>query len=577
VANGVSSILNTVTPVFMAGSIQDTWKPNDRFTFTFGLRYDDFRYNLTDTVDGPARQFWVNYYNTHTCFNPTTSQLGPTTGGTDTSSTGPVNCPLTYAATFPEQLAFSAKGLDHTDYPEFQPRFGMTYTANANDVLRFSYGKYAQPAASAFQQYDTQQPNLVAGTNLFFYTNGFRNPTHMIFPEESFSTDFSWEHQASNDLSWALTPYYRTTRNELATVQLDTRTNFVTALNVGQKRVKGIEFIVRKGDLSRDGLYAQLSYTYTDAKIRFTRLPNGHNVADGLNLGIKRYNAYTSFCASNPSDARCGVTTSGSVGFPCYTATGAADPACVATSVANPYWNAPVQPLFDANGWYDVYSRFSGDRPLSGSSGSYLVPHVVTLVLNYKHDRWNFTPTVQLQAGSTYGRPLELPGINPAAGCGTPLVGSTTGDPRYPFGGPAVGTGGGPYDARNCLGSGIAIPDPYTGKFDNFGAFKQPTKVGANFQVTYQWSPRIKLSALAANVFTGCYGGSNVPWKVTGYSKAGCVYGGNTSTSNYYNPGDVIDPQILYPYGPVFGSVFQSVTGAQNNPFQAYFTMEVKI
>jgi hypothetical protein len=562
VGNGLSAVYNTVTPVFTYVSVQDSWKPNDRLLISLGLRYDDFKYNLVDTTGGPARQFWVNYYNAFNCYDPVTAT-------TSTASAANV-CP---AGQTP--LTFSSKSLSQTDYPVWQPRVGLTYTLNPLNVLRFSWGKYAQPASSAFQQYDTLQPNLVAGTNLLFYTNGFHNPSHLIFPEESYNTDFSWEHQTKGtDLSWKLTPYLRTTKNELTTVLLDPKTNFVSGLNVGQKNVSGLELAIRKGDLERNGFFGQLSYTYTHATIKFTNLPNGQSVAYGLNLAVKQYNAYTSFCASNPT-AQCGsistsTLASPKLAAPCFTAAGAPDPACLPTSVANPYWNAPPQPLFDPNAAYAVYSQFAGSRPLTGSSGSYLVPHVLALVLNYRHDRLNVTPSMQLQAGSVYGRPLDQPGIDPAAGCSALATGTLAGDPRYPYGSP----GGRPYNAATCRAS-IAVPDPYTKQFDNFGAFRQPTKFAGNLQVSYDVSPRVKLSVLGVNVLTSCFGGSKVPWGVGG--KAGCVYGSNAFTSNFYNPGDVIDPQFQYPYGPVFGSVFQSTSGGQANPFQAFFTMEFKL
>jgi hypothetical protein len=66
-----------------------------------------------------------------------------------------------------------------------------------------------------------------------------------------------------------------------------------------------------------------------------------------------------------------------------------------------------------------------------------------------------------------------------------------------------------------------------------------------------------------------------VPWRVSG--RAGCVYSGSVYPGNFYNPGDVIDPGYKYPYRPNFGNVFQSSSGGQANPFQAYFSLNVKL
>ncbi|MDB5094950.1 MAG: hypothetical protein JWO85_3051, partial [Candidatus Eremiobacteraeota bacterium] len=59
--------------------------------------------------------------------------------------------------------------------------------------------------------------------------------------------------------------------------------------------------------------------------------------------------------------------------------------------------------------------------------------------------------------------------------------------------------------------------------------------------------------------------------------KAGCDYGGGQFVSNFYNPGDTIQNGFQYPYSPNFGNVFQSTTGGQANPFQAYATLNIKL
>ena len=569
VANQYNASYNTVVPKFSAISLQDSWRPADKLLFTLGLRYDDFKYVLPSTTGAAARAFWTNYYNSYWCYNSVQQLTQELPAGSAANS-----CASKLGTGWAQVATTSTTALVN-DYPELQPRFGLTYTVNANNVLRFSAGKSAQPASSAFQQYDYTSPNFFypGSTNQLFYALGFNTPRHVVYPEESYNYDASWEHAfKGTDVSFKLTPYIRTTKNELSTVLLDPVTSFVSSVNVGQKNVKGIEFELRKGDPNKNGLFGQLSYTYTYAREKFTKLPNGRSVVDGLNLSIQAYNRQTSFCASNPGDARCNAPGAAQIaaGAPCYTTAGKPDPACASTSVANPYWNAKVQNLFDPNGQYAVYNTLSGSRFVSGSNQSYVVPHVLSLILNYKHDRFNVTPTFQLLAGGEYGRPTQVVGVNPAT-CGATIAGSTSTDPRYPNG----AAGGSPYNAASCTGT-LLTPDPFTGHFDNYGAFKEPNVFYGNLSFSYDVSPKVTARLDLINVVTKCFGGSSVPWKISG--KDGCNYGpGGTFVNNFYNPGDVIDQYVKYPYNPNFGSVFQSSSGGQANPFQAYFSLNVKL
>jgi len=203
---------------------------------------------------------------------------------------------------------------------------------------------------------------------------------------------------------------------------------------------------------------------------------------------------------------------------------------------------------------------------------------VLTFIGNYKHDRLNLTPTVQFQGGAQYGRPLQVAGIDPSAktagatgtGC-SPLAGAgstTAGDPRYPGTQP-----GSPYNAATCP-FGMPIPDPFVGHFDNYGQFTEPNKLAVNLSVAYDISKQTKVRVDFVNVLTSCWGGSTVPWRVGG--KAGCDDAGTTYVSNFYNPGDVVQPSFAYPYAPNFGGVFQSTTAGQANPFQVFASINIK-
>jgi hypothetical protein len=79
-------------------------------------------------------------------------------------------------------------------------------------------------------------------------------------------------------------------------------------LNVGTQTSEGVEFQLQKGDFSRNGFSALLSYTYTNAYIQYKNLNGGpDSLLDPTNQAIAGYNAFTKTCAANPSAA--GVTT----------------------------------------------------------------------------------------------------------------------------------------------------------------------------------------------------------------------------------------------------------------------------
>jgi hypothetical protein len=259
-------------------------------------------------------------------------------------------------------------------------------------------------------------------------------------------------------------------------------------------------------------------------------------------------------------------------------ADGTPDATCGAGSFANPYWNAPVESLLDPSSRFAVYSRYSTSAILSGSNQSYIPPHLAALVTNYKHGRLNITPSFQFQAGARYGRPLSTPGIDPAAGCAA-RAGSTTNDPRYPYG----AAGGAPFDAATCNPSPatfvLSIPDPYTGHFDRYGEYREPNVLSGNLGISYDISRRAKVSLLGVNLLSSCWGGSRVPWQLSG--RAGCNYGSQSGAyiGNLYNPGDQLVPLTQYPYNPTFVSAggLQQNTGGNALFPQFFMTVQVKL
>jgi hypothetical protein len=265
---------------------------------------------------------------------------------------------------------------------------------------------------------------------------------------------------------------------------------------------------------------------------------------------------------------------------PCYL-NGAASACSAAGAVANPYYNAPAQPLIDPSQSFSTYTNFPG--PVQSYAVSYGAPYVATLVLNYKHDKFAITPSMQFQGGARYGAPETTNGIDPST-CGAPLAGaSPTGDPRYPYG----AAGGGAFDATNCGGT-VVIPDPYTGKFDTVGAFVQPNQIAANLQLRYEVSPKISLVATFANLVNRCWGGTKEAWTVNNSDI--CSYnilnngGGFAPVGNLYNPPATVGDfqRILqYPYGAYFGAVNSNTAAGNFNqtkqPFQFFVEARIRL
>ena len=488
-------------------------------------------------------------------------------------------------ATTPCPAGFSAihiinpTGVVTESYNNLQPRIGATYTLDPRTVLRASYGRYVQAPNSAFQQYDTLQAD--APYTLYntynFQRFGFTSPDHAVRPPVSNNYDFSLEHQFLGDVSVKLTPFLRKTQDQIQQFFLDQRTNFVSGLNVGKQTSEGFELEIDKGDFSRNGLAARLSFTYTNSYINYTRLGNGGSVVDPINAGIQSYNAYTSFCAANPADGRCGAnptnamcgaTQGGGAASACYNAAGAGVPCATPGAIANPYWNAPVQPLVDPNANFGTFSLFPGGQPGSGGYTTYGAPYVLTLVTQYKHGPLAITPALQFSGGQRYGVPLSTWGIAPDQ-CGAPLPGGTAGDPRYHYG----AVGGAPFDATSC-NQGIAIPDMFTNRFDGVAGFVSPNQILLHTQVTYDVNKRITLVGNFANIINRCWGGTKVPFGVNhacNYTSTpggfGIGAGGTEPVGNRFNPGNVIQPILASPYIPTFPGY----------PFNMYFEARIKL
>jgi carboxypeptidase family protein/TonB-dependent receptor-like protein len=448
--SGYRANFNRVNPVFDAIGINDTIKPSDKITFNVGARVEVYRIDLNDSTSDPslypARAFWTNAYNNEFCFGPGYFQpLQKTTSPAD-------NCATDWPLTTAINIVNSNPGsFSHT---EFQPRFGVSYLADPDNVFRFSAGIYSRPASTREASWNVLEQNLAAFLGVNFASYGQFTPNHDVRPDRSTNLDVSWEHHFPNtDMSLKLTPFYRSTQDQIQQVVVNALSGLFGSFNTGHQVSDGVEFALQKGDFSRDGWAFNLAYTYTHSQIKFNEFANGRNVIDLMNSYVQLYNSYTGSCTgaapSSSPTATCGVFGDNSAG--------------------SPYLTQAAQPLFDRHAWYSPYDLIP--VPFAAGNG-YEVPSTASLIVNYKAGQWNFTPSFTYSAGSVYGSPLSWPDLNvfPSQLAGNPLM----------------------------------IPDPYTGRFDNLGDFKQPSRFTANLGVGYQISTRTRAQLTVTNIIDRC-------------------------------------------------------------------------
>jgi hypothetical protein len=534
--------LNRVSPVFSAFSLTDQWRPSDRLTINAGARVENYDDRLADTTASPARAFWFSTYNNEHCFLPgAASPVAVTIGGTDpiTGATitgaSPTVCRDVFGSGYLQaNLANSLAATVSNTVVE--PRFGFTYSLDPQTVVRGSFGIYARPVNTSWVQYDERDQDLAKFIGANFLTLGYNTPVHALKPDTSTNVDFSLEKSLPRaGLSFKLTPYYRATKNQLQPVPIGVG-GVVTGFNVGKQTSYGLEFALNEGDFARNGFAARLAYTYTHSRITYDNFPSGTNVIDGLNQYIAEYNSYTSACATitKANSAQCGL------------APGATNPNAQASfassdglsQIANPYYTASLQPLLDRSGAYTTYDQIP--QPFTGENG-YETPHVVSFILNYKHDKFALTPSLTFSSGASYGSPLAYPGYVPV-GC-SPLAGAT---------GAVL-----PADPKTCSGSSavsglgfLLIPDAFTGRFDTLGAFKQPSRLTLNFAGSFVASPSIKFNFAATGLVDRCFQ-RGYPWddkNICVYSQLPSGGAGLGPSGNFLSLASTPTP-FRYPYG----------------------------
>jgi hypothetical protein len=192
------------------------------------------------------------------------------------------------------------------------------------------------------------------------------------------------------------------------------------------------------------------------------------------------------------------------------------------------------------------------------------------------------------QAGGYYGGPLDIVGSDPRS-C-TQNSGATGITKLSPKTNPLQCN----YLTANSPGQGLLgylyIPDPQTGFFASPGQFQNPSVITANLQLTYDVSPRIKLTVLGANLFHSCFGGTSEPWTsanapgyaVCGYAAAGGPFNTTIYPSNFYNGTSMFDkkangvsPLYTQSYYPTTGN--NGALGGAPPPVNVYFNASVKI
>jgi hypothetical protein len=541
VASGRAVTYNRVSPKFGSVSLSDQMSVGEKLKLDLGLRFNSYIYALADTaqqaINGGSNQLLFQNYNQEHCYNPATQSFKQANAPTFTCPAGFVHTNLTND--YPSKVASTV----------LEPRLGGTYTLSPYDVIRFSAGSYSQPVISAYVQYN-RAGDLASYTATNFYQYGFNTPRHEGSPQTSLNYDLTYEKRFKNSpLSFSLTPFLRRTQDQSQSFFLDPRTNFVSGLNVGTLRAFGYEFLSRYGDFNRDGISGQVSFAYTNSKIKYTNFKGtatATNVIDLINTSLLGYNKLTSAGG----------------GSPCYDAGGGgvalSDPTCYSK---NPYYNQPLQAGLDRNGYfspYDVLPAAASGTFAVGSSNSYEVPYTMTAIMQYRKNGLRIVPTLQYDSGFRYGSPFAWQGYDPSQ-CGSVVDAAVI-----------PGT-----DTASCIAAGGVTfrPNPYTGRYDALGEWKSPGTLTLSAQIAKDFSKRVTGTLILTNLYRRCFtrgyaweqGGDKSCAYVTAASYvAGGAYLGNGTTAGTNYAKIQRDPFGYSPAG--FG-----------NPFSAFASLQLKL
>jgi hypothetical protein len=580
-STGNSGFLNTVVPAFTALALQDHWNPTDKLNLELGLREEVYQYNLANTSNN-GQNFWFTAGQNEFCYNPVTLQpyvipAPPASGFPATPFIG-FHCPVDRSIPAHPVQTVHPDGRDGhlllsnsysptiTD-TALTPRLGLTYTVNNDTVLRFSAGRYAQEPQTYQVQYNAKDNNLAYDLFQAFWQYGYTTPRHDPLVQYSNNYDASYERRfKGTDMSIKVSPYFRYATNQIYSVALPF--GLGGGFNSGTQRVDGVEVALAKGDFDKNGLSFLLSYTYTNSATKWNNFPGSSlNPIDPYNQDIANFNGLT----KAGGGTQCYESDQNGNLFP--------DPKCRQLGtrynppIWNPYYSMRAQPLLDRNGWYPV-----------GLDFAYLSPNVLSAVVNYKHNKFAITPALTVNEGALYGNPADVVGLDPR---------TCTGNSAHMLGGIAQKN---PFqadyttcslaDTQNGTSPGtLFIPDPTTGVFDTFGAFRQPWQANLSMSLSYEINPRVRVSLLLANLVNACFGGTKASWTQQQPSNSyTCGYITNSYyISNFYNglsPNDraangvPLNPNFVQPFIPGWADSNSFVIPG---PFNAFFQASMKL
>jgi hypothetical protein len=575
---GQSGFLNTVTPKFTTLGLQDRWVPSDKLDVDLGVRYERYEYDLANT-SGNGQNFWFAAGRNEFCYDPATNL--PVTIAAPPASGLPANPFIGFTCPAPSVTGTT----DQTVHPDgldghlllsnvynptlvdsaFTPRLAATYTVDPNTVLRFSAGVFAQAPQTYQVQYASADNNLAYRLFQAFWQYGFTTPRHDPQVQLSNNYDLSYEHRfKGTDVSLKLTPYYRYATNQLYNIGLPF--GLGGALNSGTESAKGVEFEITKGDFDRNGFAFLLSYTYLNAQERYGNFPGTSvNPVDAYNNTLTQYNLLT----KAGGGAQCYVNDA-NIGA----GTVLPDPSCAVVPnfnppIYNPYYDTKPASLYNRSAWYPV-----------GLDYPYLSPNTLTLVANYKRNRFAISPSFTLNEGAQYGNAQDVVGLDPR----TCTANSTLLLASSPRTNPLQA------DYTSCSLADtptqtLYIPNPQTGHFDGFGEFRQPNQFNLSLNMSYVITPKITANLLMTNLVNACFGGSATPWtSANAPSSSTCGYVRNSYyIANFYNgtsPSDVsangvaLNPTFAQSYLPAWADTnAETIPG----PFNAYLQVQFKL
>ena len=586
--------VNTVAPQFTTISLEDEFRPSDKLDLDFGVRMDRYTYLLGDIGGGPEGSFWANAINATACVDPLgfkqipSSDMGQVAGGQSGGLLG-------YYSTLPGQACdVDPKTNDQLYHPgqhgvplvqiggggslthsTWSPHIGGTYTLDPNTVVRFSYARSTQPVNTAAAQSNTYLDGYQSVTAIYasqFYNNGLGTQVHDNQIQFANEYDLSLEKRLKGtDVSFKLSPYYRLTSQQA--VQVSLPGGLAGTFNGAQVKVKGVEFQLSKGDPAQNGFSGQISYTYTDAKEKYS-LINGANVISSLQNMFGPFFALT----KNGGGAQC---YEGGAPLP-----SCSDPTNPGAVVANPYYNllpndtaASEAAKYPLDGWYPMYANYFPNGGIgSGDVTSALSPNVFTGLLSYKHDRLSLSLNGILQQGHSYGTPGDFSGVDPsscaenqsAAGLNLPANSQLA-------------------DYQTCHTT-VVVPNPLTGQFNSIDQYREPWQLNIGGLASYDVSPRVTLSLAMANLVNRCFGGSKGSWSDAYQpNNVVCGYAANSgyllySPSQAYNTAGAGYYYGSSPHDPANGTsgypnwMNQAYAPYSNGlPFQAYFSVNIKL